>query len=248
MVRKAWISALVAALLSAPTAAWAQEGFGTPEEAEEPPPPEVPVEDSPRAPPPRAQPVVVASVAPSARASVRPQGNSVGIGVGYDFPAGLDRPDIASVRFRLASGLTFEPLLRLITIGTTTEVQQQGPNVDDSNAAFEFTLGANVRLPLKSRGPLDFILVGGASLGFASEDPDGDDNNSAAFAINLNWGLSIEWWLSESWVFGFTATNPLVSYNSQSQEMGPDVTQDSSTTSLGLVFDPNVTFMLHLFF
>jgi hypothetical protein len=71
-----------------------------------PPPPIAPV--SPPIPPPRsgldeAPPPTGLEPGP---APARPDGFSVGIGLGYDLPSDLQLLDTASVRFRLRSGLT----------------------------------------------------------------------------------------------------------------------------------------------
>lgn len=171
----------------------------------------------------------------------RANGMSVGLGINYLLGgAELDRPGGASVRFRMASALTFEPFVRLATHG------QSEMNGDIKNAQNELELGTNVRLPLKSRGKVDLIATAGAFLGVNTNDPDGDDNNSTSTAFGIDYGLGVEYWYNANWCLSFTAKNPFVAYQSTSQEVDNDFTV--SAIDVGAIWDPGVELALHLFY
>jgi hypothetical protein len=225
--------------------------------ADEPPPPAgaIAPEDVSRQPPPAPPPVPVhreearPMVVAEAPSPLRPEGMSIGIGLGYDFPTGLDEPNLASVRFRLASGLTFEPFFRLDGSSDTSSMNVPGANPDDIvNGSFEIALGSNVRLPVKSKGKFDLDFIGAAALAFGSEDPNGDDNTRSTFAFTLAWGLAVDWWFTEHWNVSLTATNPLFQYASLAQDMGAGFSTTDTILNYGIIFSPNVTLMGHLYF
>lgn len=174
-------------------------------------------------------------------ATARPEGMSIGMGISYLLGgAELDRPDGASVRFRLDGGLTLEPFIRLATHG------QSQQDDDIKNAQNEVVLGSNVRLPLASRGKVDLIAQVGAGLSYFGNDPDGDDNNSSTLAFAIDYGLGVEYWINHNWVLSFTARNPFVNYVSRSVEVSDDFTE--TDTDIGLIWDPGMDAALHLFF
>jgi len=213
------------------------EEYETPYEPAPPPPEETaPVADESAAP---------APVAPAldSGAEHHPTVFTIGIGFGYTLPADIDQPNTTSVRFRLASGLTFEPTLILSTSQSTDD-----NGTDETKDALN-TVGlmSTVRYPLISRGPFDFIIGGGAGLQFTTQDPDGSDNNSSFSTIFLTWGIAIDYWLSHNWSFSMSAFNPLISYSSSEQEFGTN-TATQSETSIGAVFDPTIFAMLHMFY
>jgi hypothetical protein len=182
--------------------------------------------------------------APVVESAGRPVGFTVGIGAGYALPADIDQPNTAGVRFRLGGGLTFEPRVELETSQQKYEVGTS----DAKDAVNTVSLITMVRVPFRSRGPFDFIFIGGALLEYVSQDPDGGDNNETDTEVALTWGLAIDYWLSSHWAFSFSAYNPLVSYVRNKQEIPGGSTQKSSTTSFGAIFDPTVVGMIHLFY
>ena len=166
---------------------------------------------------------------------------SVGLGINYLLGgAELDRPDGASVRFRLDSALTFEPFVRLATHGQSTA------DGDFKDAQNELLLGTNVRFPLKSRGKVDLIATAGGFLGLDTSDPDGDDNNSTTTSLGIDYGLGVNYWYNANWCLSFTARNPFVSYSSTSQEASDDLT--TSNIDVGAIWNPLTELSLHLFY
>ncbi len=191
-------------------------------------------------------------VVPDAPATARPQGLTFGLGFGYflngsnfgngggQAPVNLRSPTGASVQVRLDSGLTFAPFLRLATHGQSTQ------GGDTKNAQNEFVVGSEVRYPLKSRGKVDLIAVGTAALAIQGSDPDGDDNNNTLTGFQVGYGLSVEYWYNANWRLSFTATNPFFLLNSNSFEVSDDLT--TTDIDVGLIWDPNTSAAIHLFF
>lgn len=221
----------------------------TPEPAPEPEPaPAAPVEpvapapepSEPAAPPPDPP---AAEVTSEVAAPNRPEGMTLGIGVGYSVPAQILEPNLASVRFRFPSGLTLEPTVVLATARSTAEVGDSEVETEASEATF----ATNVRLPVAGRGRIDLVLIGSAGLSYDKQSPDGPDNDTSTTTLALAWGLGLDYWPKQSWCLSASATNPLFTFSRTRQEMVP---QDQKTTDLafGAIFDPGVFVMLHMFF
>jgi len=247
--RKSIVSTVVlGAALLLPGAAMAQgTGFGAPTPPAPPVPPggsESPVySPTPAAPQPVPPPAPsqVAQLTPDAPPSARPQGTTLGLGLGYVLGGtALDLPSAASARFRLASSLTFEPFIRL-----ATHSQSSGSG-NVKNAQNELFVGTNIRKPLKSRGKVDLLAVVGAEAGTITDDPDGGSNNTTTTEVHLSYGLSVEYWYSSNWCISFTARNPLINYTTTSQEVSNDL--DTSDIDVGAIWDPTTDLSVHLFY
>jgi len=223
--------AILATLIGAARIATAQ-----PEPA--PPPPEEPAPTMTPPPPPPAP----APPASTRQTSTRPNGFSVGIGMGYSFPTDLQMPNLTSVRVRLGSGLTFEPLATLGYSSSTVDV-----GTEFSTSTTEVTLSALVRYPLKMFGRADFELVGGARFSTITVNPDGDDNDTTTTTIALAYGVAVGYWVTHNWLISATALNPIVSYDKLTEDE-PGMTTVTSTTTIGVIFDPTVMGMVHLHF
>ncbi|HTJ42800.1 MAG TPA: outer membrane beta-barrel protein [Kofleriaceae bacterium] len=210
-------------------------GEVTPPTPPEPPTPPVPPE--PPAPPPAPPPMITVD-------THRPVGFTIGIGLGYDLPTSLQSPNVTSVRFRLASGLTFEPV---ITLGGSSTTTDDGIGNQTSDKTTELDLGTNVRWPHNVRDRVDLVLVGSAGLGVLADDPMGDGNNTTTSSFTLGWGLGLDYWVGHHVSVSLTATNPLLESQKVTRQTlaGPDTSQ--STTTFGLIWRPNVILMAHLF-
>jgi hypothetical protein len=192
-----------------------------------------------------AEPAPVATVtpAPAPPVATRPEGFSVGIGVGYSLPASLERPNTASVRMRLASGLSFEPFVAL----TNDAFERDGEFASEQS----FTtagIGANVRFPLASRGAYDLMLLGGATFDYLSEDGDNNSNDSTSSFAALSWGLGIDWWITSHWSVSASATNAIASYSTRTLTQLDGTTTTTTSTGLQASFAPRVSFLVHMYF
>jgi hypothetical protein len=172
----------------------------------------------------------------------RPAGLAIGIGIGYVFPTSLQTPNTTSVRLRLASGLTFEP--QLVFAASSTDVDTGTTMTTKQN---EVTLGSLVRYPLKVQHKIDLELIGSAAISNRVVNPEGDSNNRTTTSLGVGYGVALAYWLSPHWNLSFTASNPLVSYTRTRQETAADVVTVNKSTTVGLVFEPQVALMMHLY-
>ncbi len=209
------------------------------------PPPGPPVVVNPENPPPPVPEPVPMMPAhrdePQAEAD-RPTGLTLGIGLGYAFPTSLQTPNTTSVRLRLASGLTFEPQLVFATTSTDTD-----NGVTTTNKQNEVTIGTLVRYPLRVRNKIDLEAIGSASISNETTDPEGDNNTRTVTTVALGYGVALAYWLSPHWNLSLTATNPLISYSRTRQEQTVDLVTVTKSTTIGLVFDPQIAVMIHLY-
>lgn len=143
---------------------------------------------------------------------------------------------------RLSSGLTFEPMLNLSatseTVTTMTEV---------SNKITTLGLDVLARLPVISRRKVDFEILGGAGYRYQKENPDGDFNTVTENAFTLLYGIGLAYWHSPHWQISMSTLNPLVAFTRSERQTGPAMTTTNSETTLGLIFEPSVIFMIHLY-
>ncbi len=241
------LMALAGLLLSA-TAALAQVG-GTPGEAPvgEPPAGEPPVE----APPDPVTPDDAPDTTVAASASTIP-GRAIGIGLGWILPTDVTIPNAASVRFRLASGLTLEALVRLSWEGTTVDNEPDiGPGTSDSDGLLRLEVAALARKPLATRGRFQFVVVGGAGVGYSSntDDPDGADNSTTDTVLTafLSWGFGIDWFFRSGWSFSLTASNPLLTFT-RIHDDGLFNDQTITSFEIGAIYDPTISAFFHLYY
>jgi hypothetical protein len=181
---------------------------------------------------------------PPTVAERRPAGFSLGIGVGYRFPTSLQTPNSSSVRLRLASGVTIEPSVVFATTSHTTDM-----GTPDTDTATQFGAGATVRFPLVQRGKMDLEFLAGVDLDNVSIDPDDEnpDDVRSTTTARLLYGVAVGAWITPHFQASLSATNGLLSYTKLREEQGFDAVTITSDTTIGLIFDPTVTFMLHLF-
>jgi hypothetical protein len=172
----------------------------------------------------------------------RPTEFSVGIGVGYIFPTSLQTPNVASVRFRLPTGLTFEPR---VALASTKDSVDTGTPVD--NKTTDIGAGTVIRYPTMMHGKFDLELLGAVDIDIVTQDPAMDDNNTTTTTARISYGLAVNYWLTRHWNVSFTADNPVVSFTRVRQEMGPMNVLVTSETTIGAIFDPTVTVMIHIF-
>jgi len=228
-----------AAMLLVPTLALAQPSAG----GDEPPPPQPPpqpIMQQPPPPPPQPPPPMASG---DATEEHHPAGLAFAIGLGYIFPTSLETPNVTSVRVRLPGGLTFEP--RVAFANESQKMSVAG--TDTTTSTTELGLGALIRYPVIKSGRVDLEAVGSVDLDNTKVDPDGADNNTTTTTLSVSWGLSINYWFTKHWNLSLTAENPLFSYTKQTQEQAGGMETTSSTTNVGLIFEPVVFLMVHLY-
>lgn len=204
-----------------------------------------------------------------------PEGQFLGIGIGYQFPTSLLEPNIASARFRVG-GVTLEPSIRLGLDSTTAESEATNRLADGDPITAEdeerrrntgIEVGGTVRYPFARRGNLALVGLGGVNVGWSNTAVDDDlrddttvnETRTNAFNASLNWGLGIEWFMRHNLALSADARNPLVSWNrtatttriERDTPVGravSDTENVNSTVSGALTFRPQVRVMVHLYF
>ena len=122
--------------------------------------------------------------------------------------------------------------------GTTTTVTDTVTQLD---------LVALIRKPLISRGHADFEVLGALGFDSLKTDPEGDNNNTAVTTLSASWGIAVGYWLSPHWQLSFTAGNPLLAFTSQKRELPGGLESTTKQTTFGLIFDPRIAIMIHLY-
>jgi hypothetical protein len=202
----------------------------------QPPPPQPP---PPQPPPPQPQPP---PPPPPVEDTHRPDGFSIGIGIGYVFPTSLETPNIASVRFRLINGLTFEPQ---VTLQGFKHTEDTGEPID--NKITTLALATLLRKPMVSHGRVDLELLGAFAVSNVNTNPPNDDDQVSTTTTSLSYGFGVTTWISRHANFTMSATNALLTFVKTRTEMGPMNVLVQSDTTFGAVFDPTVFAMIHVY-
>ncbi len=179
---------------------------------------------------------------PSSEDVHRPSALSVAIGLGYQLPTSLQTPNLTSVRVRLASGLTFEPRL---AIANSSQEIDTGSSIE--NKASELGIGALARFPVVRNGRVDLEILGGLDLNRQRTEPDAPDMNLSVTTFSAVYGVSVATWITRHWQVSLSALNALVTNTRRDEEMGPLTSTVTTTTTIGLIFDPTVALMVHLY-
>jgi hypothetical protein len=210
--------------------------------------PQPPIEQPPQPPqPPHLVPRVIEPTPPvvgPAPSSDRPSGFALGIGVGYRIPASLQTPNITSVRFRLAGGTTLEPTLVFANTSHSTDTGSA-----QTTEASEAGVALLARFPLVAHKRTELQLLGGIGFDYLGEDPDNanSDDVTTTTTVSARYGVAVGFWLTQHVEASLSATNGLVSFSKKRQEMGLGSVLVTNDTTFGLIFDPTVAFMVHLY-
>ncbi|HVV83777.1 MAG TPA: hypothetical protein VHE35_11965 [Kofleriaceae bacterium] len=177
-------------------------------------------------------------------APTRPTGTSLGLGIGWSVPAQALSPDLVGVRLRTAGGLVLEPVVSITHDRSTTD----DGTTRTADVLDAVDLALVVREPVARRGRVELSVLAAADLRRTVSDPDGDDNSQTDSTWSVGYGLALDYWPGRHWDLSLDATNPIYTSTSATRDNGtgvPPVSTDE--TRLGLVFDPTVTVMIHLF-
>lgn len=208
-----------------------------------PPDPTPPPPPEPQ-PQPRAMPIVQEEPVQTDR----PNGFSIGLGLGYGLPTSLETPNRTSARFRLGSGLTFEPLVSIANQTDNDEIEIPAMTMENEDKLTEFGLAVLVRIPVITHNHVDLEALANASFSNTKDNDDGDFNSVTTNTFGIGWGVGIGYWLSRHWELSMSVTNPLVQYSkTKSQGGAADTSMTTSSTTLGVIFLPQVTAMIHLY-
>lgn len=215
---------------------------GVMDPAPPPPPAPTPPPAVEAAPPPSPPPPPPPRLPSQTETELRPSELSFAIGLGYQLPTSLQTPNITSVRVRLASGITFEP--RLVLARSTRDVDT-GPSTTDE--ASELGIGALARFPLAQRRRVDLEFLGGLSVNRTNATPVSEDMDLTITTFNATYGLAVGTWINRHWQVSLSAQNPIVTNTRREEQMGPGTSTVTTVRTFGLIFQPSVALMIHLY-
>jgi hypothetical protein len=199
--------------------------------------PPVPVEPPPPTPP--ASP-------PPARVDLRPTDLSFGIGFGYTFSTSLETPNTVTVRVRLPGGLSFEPILRVLN---TSETMNPGTGTSTTSSTTELGIAGNLLFPLWKHGRTDFSIIGQIAFDTQKATPDTtvSGTNTTTTTFGIGYGIECAFWITQHWMLSLDATNPIINYSDTDNNMAGGMDMKDTTTTVGLIHDPTVSLVIHLF-
>ena len=227
-------------------------GTAAAQQPADPPPPPTPQPDpqpepAPPPPPPAPKTGGFVETAPAPMVQPlddnRPEGFSVGIGFGYVLPNSLETPNTTSARFRLASGLAFEPVVRFQQSTVSVDV---GESTENKETTIE--IGALARYPLKRRTRVDLVLLGGAFVENVATSPDAMNMDTTTTRFEARYGLAVEFWISQHWQISMSALNTVFRTERVAEEMGAGTETVTTTSTFGAIYDPIISAMVHLYF
>lgn len=163
-------------------------------------------------------------------------------------PDNVETPNTVSAVLRLPSGLTFEP--RVILQSTSKTTDPGIPNVPSTtDKTSDLQVALLVRYPIVHHGRFELELLGAAGISQHKVNPDGPDNDTTTNTQSLDWGVGIGYWFSRHWALSVEALNPLLSHTSTESPngLGMGMNQTNTTTTYGIVFDPTIAFLIHLY-
>lgn len=212
------------------------------------PPPPPPVDTQPQPPqppqPPRPLPPASDPVASDSAALIRPEGLSVAIGLGYRIPTSLTTPNVTSVRLRLPSGLTLEPT---VVFANAKHTEDNGTEL--SRTASEVGVAVLGRFPVMKKKRTDLEILGGVGFDYLGVDPSSDNTDDVTTTTTLSavYGIGVGYWVTPHIHVSMSGTNSLLTYTKKREEMGVGSVLVTMDTAVGLIFNPTVAFMLHLY-
>lgn len=164
--------------------------------------------------------------------AARPVPFTLGVGAGTVISgSSILAPNAASVRLVMSDELQLEPLINLALSGT--------PDAGgDTQTTTTLRAGGLLRYVWASNGPLDLQLLGGGLLAFISAE------NAQTLELSASYGASVVWYLNDHWSLSGDATNPVVAFT----RVSPDEGDAASTYTIGAVWNPTVTAMMHIYF
>ncbi|MFH0899845.1 MAG: hypothetical protein V2A73_04370 [Pseudomonadota bacterium] len=178
--------------------------------------------------------------------TTRPEPLTISIGAGwtlYEYtaedksdgyqPVSILEPNTASIRILAMPKLWIEPRLAV----------QHSVSSDDDKMTMLMLKGV-VRYQFASRGPVELaglVVPSIVHAGATYDNPSSTDRSMTE--LGLGWGIGLDWFLRSNLFLSIDATNPFFSYTNWSYE-GAD---DSSSYSLGLVFNPTIAVLLNLY-
>jgi len=208
---------------------------------EAPPPP------APEPPPPPPEPMVEDDDRDGCGSACRtgnPDDRLVGIGTGYVLPSDLDAVNTVSVRFRFGR-LTIEPMAEFSYHTISNDLGAAG---SDDTKIGTLAVGAGGRFVIAESRGIELVGLGSASIGHSFVNPEGDENSTKQTSLSMRWGIGLDYWLSSRWVLSMSATNPIFEHSRTTREQLASEDLTDTESGIGLIWNPTVVGMVHLFF
>lgn len=165
-----------------------------------------------------------------------------GIGVGYALPADLSSPNLVAATF----------LFKRLEIQPSVVFQKSKSKMDDgvinaTDVESQNGAGATFRYAFSRRGQVDFQFIGSLNFSKSTADPEGPNNKATSKAATVSQGLGLEWWFLPDFSLTATALNPLYDHTSTRVEDIAGITK-TTDVSYGFVWDPNISFVVTMWF
>ena len=187
-----------------------------------------------------------------------PNDKTVGVGAGWNFPSDIFTPNTVSVRFRLKSGMTIEPIANASFSQSFVHHHVAGGTGSDAarNYVANMGFGVQLRTPMKRKGPVELhmLVIPGVNYTDSVNNPSGasDRQFSTTTVWSLGWGLGVEYFpqrFEQHWSFSMDATNPLFGFGySTVYDQATKERTNTTAYSLGATFNPAVRGMVHLYY
>lgn len=103
--------------------------------------------------------------------------------------------------------------------------------------------------PLWHHGHAEFGVLGQIAFDTDTNTPDTSmsGTNKVTTTFGLGYGIDIAYWFSHHWMLSLDATNPIIEYSDTESNVAGGMPTKDATTTIGLVHDPVVALVLHLF-
>jgi hypothetical protein len=65
--------------------------------------------------------------------------------------------------------------------------------------------------------------------------------------VTATYGFAVGTWINSHWQVSLSAQNPIVTNARREEQMGPGTSTVTTTRTFGLIFQPSVALMVHLY-
>lgn len=183
-----------------------------------------------------------------------PEPVTVGFGVGVVAPSSPLAPNTASARVRVSETVTLSPTLDIAFASSSTS-SGGGENAGFQTRDTNLGVGVEVLNALAQRGTTMLQLAVGGRLGFDTftEEPnEPDEIQTTTRSVNVYYGLGVEHFFGGNdphFSVSAHGLNTLLTVASSTvDDRNTDVITDTNSTLFGVIWDPSVRMMVHIYF
>ena len=182
----------------------------------------------------------------------RPKALGFGLGGGVTLPETPLGLDTMSGRLRINDYLTLEPVVGYTSANGSQKSERANGSTETTTSGTELVFEANARYRIGKRTRVEPQVLGGLGYRQVSTevDPDGTDNKETSESTDLfvQWGFGLECFLGPHWSVSADGTNPLYMKSTRATVFeANDREETSSTTTVGVAWDPAIRFQVHLY-